>query len=364
VAVKIFGPDLDVLKQSGEAIGKILNATPGASDVRVEQLSGFQQLDVEVDRRAIARYRLNIADVNELIETAVGSRVASVVVEGQRRFGVLVRFPAARRRDADAIGRLLVATPGGAHVPLSRIARIREVEAPAQVSRQDGMRRLVVECNVRGRDLGGFVEELRERLSPVERGLATGYRVDIGGQFENQRRAVRRLSWVVPLSIGLVFLLLFIAFGSVRRALMVIANLPFALVGGVLVLFLADINLSVSAAVGFIALFGIAVENGVVLVTFIGQLEERGRSVREAVREGCLLRVRPLLMTTTTTLFGLTPMLLAGGSGSEIQRPLAAVVLGGLVTSTVLTLVVLPVVYVLVEEPRSREPQSPSQSQK
>ncbi len=358
VAIKIFGPELDVLKDAAEEIGQLLNEISGASDVRVEQISGFQQLEVEINRQAIARYRLNVTDVNEIIETAVGGKVATEVVEGQMRFAVLVRFPKERRSDRATIGSILVATPEGAQVPLSRIARIREVEAPAQVSRQDGMRRIVVECNVRGRDLGGFVEDLRSRLAPLKERLPTGYRVDIGGQFENQQRAMERLSRVIPLSIGLIFVFLFSAFGSVRRALVVIVNLPFALVGGVLVLFLADINLSVSAAVGFIALFGIAVENGVVLVSFFNQLIAEGRPVREAVREGCMLRVRPMLMTTMTTLLGLTPMLFATGSGSEIQRPLAAVVLGGLATSTALTLIVLPVIYHLVEERFSGRPAS------
>ena len=355
VAVKVFGPDLDKLKATGEKIGQLLNQVEGASDVRVEQISGFSQLEVQIDRRAIARYHLNIADVNEIIETAVGGKVATEVVEGQQRFTVLVRLPEVHRKDAESIGRILVSAPGGAQVPLSRIARLKEVEAPAQVSRQDGMRRVVVECNVRGRDLGSFVDDLRQRLSPVQGALASGYRIDIGGQFENQQRAMRRLSWVVPLSIGLIFVLLFSAFGSVRRALVVVVNLPFALVGGVLVLFLAKINLSVSAAVGFIALFGIAVENGVVLVSFFNQLLSEGKTVGQAVREGCLLRVRPLLMTTLTTLLGLSPLLLATGSGSEIQRPLAAVVLGGLVTSTALTLVVLPVIYSMVEERKENE---------
>ena len=197
------------------------------------------------------------------------------------------------------------------------------------------MRRVVVECNVRGRDLGGFVADLRSKLQPLQRALPPGNRLDIGGQFENQRRAMKRLSWVVPLSLGLIFVFLFSAFGSLRRALVVMVNLPFALVGGVLVLYLWGINLSVSAAVGFIALFGIAVENGVVLVTFFNQLVGRGRTVREAVRQGCAMRLRPLLMTTLTTLLGITPVLLASGSGAEIQRPLAAVVLGGLATSLV-----------------------------
>ena len=354
VAVKVFGPDLSLLKETAERVARVLNGVHGASDVRVEQTSGFLQLEVQIDRRAIARYRLNISDVNEIIETAVGGKVATEVVEGQKRFAVVVRFPAARRRDAETIGRILVQTPGGVNVPLRRIARIRQREAPAQISRQDGMRRVVVECNVRGRDLGGFVADLRSKLQPLQRALPPGNRLDIGGQFENQRRAMKRLSWVVPLSLGLIFVFLFSAFGSLRRALVVMVNLPFALVGGVLVLYLWGINLSVSAAVGFIALFGIAVENGVVLVTFFNQLVGRGRTVREAVRQGCAMRLRPLLMTTLTTLLGITPVLLASGSGAEIQRPLAAVVLGGLATSTALTLVVLPVLYTLVEERREK----------
>ena len=354
VAVKVFGPNLPLLKKTGERVAQILNSIDGASDVRVEQTSGFLQLEIVIDRRAIARYRLNISEVNEIIETAVGGKVATEVVEGQKRFAVVVRFPLARRRDAEAIGRILVAAPNGTNVPLRRIARIRQVEAPAQISRQDGMRRVVVECNVRGRDLGSFVTALRKKLAPLRKSLPPGNRLDIGGQFENQRRAMKRLAWVVPLSLGLIFVFLFSAFGSMRRALVVMVNLPFALVGGVLVLYLSGINLSVSAAVGFIALFGIAVENGVVLVTFFNQLVARGRTVREAVRQGCMMRVRPLLMTTLTTLLGLTPILLASGSGAEIQRPLAAVVLGGLVSSTMLTLVVLPVIYTLVEERKEK----------
>jgi cobalt-zinc-cadmium resistance protein CzcA len=349
VAIKLFGSELDVLRDTAESLGQLLHEIPGADDVGVEQISGFRQLEVEIDRAAIARHHLNVADVNEIIETAVGGKIAGQVVEGQRRFGILVRYPPSRRADAEAISQLLVVSPEGARVPLLRLARIQEVEAPAQVSRQDGMRRIVVECNVRDRDLGGFVSELRSRLAPLERNLPAGYRLEIGGQFENQERAMRRLSWVVPLAIGLIFLLLFAAFGSLRPALVVIMNLPFALVGGVLVLVLGQINLSVSAVIGFIALFGIAVENGVVLVSFFNQLRSKGLSLDEAIRRGCSLRVRPLLMTTMTTVLGLSPMLLAQGAGAEIQRPLAAVVLGGLTTSTALTLFILPVVYALVE---------------
>lgn len=349
VAIKILGEDLEVLRAAAEELSAILNRQDGATDVRVEQSVGFSQLEVAIDRRAIARYRLNVADVNALITTAVGGQVATEVVEGSRRFGVQVRYPADRRRDLESIGSLVLTAPDGARVPLAQVAELREVEGPAQISRQDGMRRVVVECNVRDRDLGSFIAELEAALGPVRAGLPVGYRIDVGGQFENQRRAMARLAWVVPLSVALIFLFLVSAFGSVRRALLVLLNLPFAMLGGLVVLVVAEIPLSVSAVVGFIALFGIAVENGVVLITFIGQRIDDGTRLGDAVRDACLLRARPLLMTSATTLLGLAPLLLATGSGAEIQRPLAAVMLGGLVTSTLLTLVVLPVLFLAVE---------------
>ncbi|MFH1679632.1 MAG: efflux RND transporter permease subunit, partial [Candidatus Eisenbacteria bacterium] len=234
-------------------------------------------------------------------------------------------------------------------VPLGELAEIRTVEAPAQISREDGMRRVVVECNIRGRDSGSFAAEVREKLEPVVSSLPPGYSLRYGGQFENQERAMRRLGLVVPVSVGLIFLLLFSAFGRMRSALLVFANLPFALVGGVLPLWIAGIPLSVSSIVGFIVLFGVAVQNGTVLVSFFERLRAEGLAPLEAVRRGCDLRFRPLLMTTATTVLGLLPMLLATGSGSEIQRPIAAVVLGGLVTSQLLTLLVLPVLFLLAE---------------
>jgi cobalt-zinc-cadmium resistance protein CzcA len=245
--------------------------------------------------------------------------------------------------------RLLVPSPEGAHVPLGQLARIQETEGPAQISREKGMRRVVVECNIRGRDMGSFVGEVQRSLQPVTAALPTGYFFEYGGQFENQQRAMKRLGVVIPVSITLIFLMLFSGLGTIRSALMVFANLPFALVGGILAMVLLRINLSVSAAIGFIALFGAAVENGVMLVAFFNELRRSGMSTTEAVREGCRLRLRPLLMTTCTTLLGLVPMLLATGSGSEIQRPLAAVVLGGLISSMFLTLVVLPAIYHIVE---------------
>ena len=352
LAVKVFGPDLEVLRENANRMAAAIGAVEGAEDVKVEQIAGFAQVEVVVDRKAIARYKINVSDINEIIETAVGGKVATTVVDGQMRFAVLVRFPEEKRDGIPAIERILVPSPEGPRVPLGQLAEIREVEAPAQISRENGMRRVVVECNIRGRDMGSFVGEVREAIGPIVQGLPSGYFVDFGGQFENQQRAMQRLAIVVPVSILLIFLMLFSAFDSARSALLVLLNLPFALVGGILAIFLANINLSVSSVVGFIALFGIAVENGTVLVAFFNQLRDQGMDAVEAVKRGCELRFRPLLMTALTTLLGLTPLLYASGSGSEIQRPLAAVVLGGLVSSMLLTLIVLPVLYSIVESRR------------
>jgi cobalt-zinc-cadmium resistance protein CzcA len=352
LAVKVFGPDLEVLRENANRMAAAIGAVEGAEDVKVEQIAGFAQVEVVVDRKAIARYKINVSDINEIIETAVGGKVATTVVDGQMRFAVLVRFPEEKRDGIPAIERILVPSPEGPRVPLGQLAEIREVEAPAQISRENGMRRVVVECNIRGRDMGSFVGEAREAIGPIVQGLPSGYFVDFGGQFENQQRAMQRLAIVVPVSILLIFLMLFSAFDSARSALLVLLNLPFALVGGILAIFLANINLSVSSVVGFIALFGIAVENGTVLVAFFNQLRDQGMDAVEAVKRGCELRFRPLLMTALTTLLGLTPLLYASGSGSEIQRPLAAVVLGGLVSSMLLTLIVLPVLYSIVESRR------------
>ena len=349
LAIKIFGSNLDRLRALAERVAGVLGGVPGAEDVKVEQISGFAQIEIVPDRRAIARHEINVADINDLIETAVGGRVATEVIEDRVRTAVLVRFPEEYRGSPEALGRLLVPTPAGASVPLGQLAAIREVEAPAQISRENAMRRVVVECNIRGRDIGGFVREARRALAEVEADRPEGTYLRYGGQFENQERAMRRLSVVVPVSIGLIFVMLFSALGTVRSALMVLANLPFALVGGIAILLALGIPVSVSTAVGFITLFGIAVGNGVVLVSFFNQLVAEGRSPEDAVREGCALRFRPLMMTTLTTLLGLLPMIYATGSGSELQRPLAAVVLGGMATALALTLIVLPALYVTVE---------------
>ncbi len=360
LAIKFFGPDLEVLRENANRAAVLMQGIRGAADVKVEQVSGFPQVEIVVDRQAIARHKINISDINEIVETAVGGKVASVVVEEQKRFAILVRFPVDLRRDIPELERLLVAAPDGARIPLGELARIREVEAPAQVGRENGMRRVVVECNIRGRDMGSFVAEIRAAIQPVVAAMPDGYFVDYGGQFENQQRAMRRLAIVVPASILLIFLMLFAAFNSMKSALLVLVNLPFALIGGILIIVLLQIPLSVSASIGFIALFGTAVENGILLVAFFDQLRREGLSPADAVRRGCELRLRPLLMTALTTLLGLLPLVWATGSGSEIQRPLAAVVLGGLASAMLLTLIVLPALYYLVELRTEAQEENPT----
>ncbi len=348
LAVKVFGDDLDVLLDRAQAVAGVLMGIDGAADVSVEQITGLAQVEVVPDRRLLARHHLDVADVNEVIETAVGGVVATTLVEGQRRVDVTVRYPEDQRSDVEALRRLLLPTPDGGTVPLGQVARIVRDEGPAEITRENGVRRVTVECNVRGRDLGGFVAEAQRELADLEAALPTGTWIEYGGTFENQRRAMARLSVVVPVAVGLIFMLLLSALGSARPAALVITNLPFALVGGVAALLVLGIPLSVSAAVGFIALFGTAVQNGTVLVSFFEQQRARGLPLRDVVRRGCALRLRPLMMTATTTVLALTPLLFATGAGADIQRPLAVVVIGGLVSSTALTLVVLPTLYTVV----------------
>jgi cobalt-zinc-cadmium resistance protein CzcA len=303
------------------------------------------QLDIVIDRMAIARHGITVEDINGIVEAAVGGKAVSEFNEGDRKFSVAVRYPERYRGDVKAISNILVPSPMGHQVPLGQLAALRTVETPNQISRENGMRRVVVECNVRGRDIGSFIAEVQRRIGPVEKTLPTGYFIEYGGQFENQQRAMRTLAVVVPVVIILIFLLLYMALGSARPALLVILNLPFAWVGGVLVVVLFNITLSVSAVVGFITLFGIAVANGTVLVAFMQQLREQGLEMREVVMQACAIRLRPLLLTSLAAMLGLIPVLLAQGPGAEIQKPLAAVVLGGLFTSFFMTMIVLPVLY-------------------
>jgi cobalt-zinc-cadmium resistance protein CzcA len=344
VAIKIFGDELAELKNVSEKVARILKSVQGSRDIRIERLSGQQALTVDIDRKAIARHGLNVADVQSIIETAIGGKDVTTLYEGERRYSVVVRFPAQVRQSAEAIGNTLLPTPGGAQVPLSSLASIQLVDGPAQISRESGKRRVVVGANVEGRDLAGFVTEVQQRIDQEVK-LPEGYYFVYGGQFENMERAMATLAIIVPLTIVAIFFLLFILFRSVKLAGLIILVLPFASIGGLIGLFVSGEYVSVPASVGFIALWGIAVLNGVVLVTCIRRLREDGMDVATAVREGCVQRFRPVMMTATVALLGLVPFLFATGPGSEVQRPLAIVVIGGLISSTLLTLVVLPTLY-------------------
>jgi len=352
--VKLFGEDLGVLKAKADEIAAVLGRIEGATDINVERVAGQPYITVRPDRARIARLGLNVEDVQSVVETAVGGKTVTQIYEGDRYFDLQVRYPEERRNSVETIGAILVRTPGGARVPLSQVAEIAMLEGPSQISRESGQRRIGVECNISGRDLGGFVAEARRAIGRGV-GLPPGYFLTWGGQFENQQRAMQRLAVILPATIGLILVLLFLTFGSMRLSLLVLLDLPFALVGGVLALWLSGLYLSVPASVGFIALFGIAVLNGIVLLSYITQLEEQGRPVGEAVVEGCLNRLRPVLMTATITVLSLVPLLFAQGPGSEIQRPLAVVVVGGLISSTLLTLLVLPVLYSWVGKKRAAE---------
>ena len=347
LAVKVFGPDLEILKTFCDRAAAILQGVDGSRDVKVEMVSGMAQIDAVIDREILARYGLKIAEVNAVIEAAIAGKTATTLIEEQRRFAVVVRFPEAARRDIPDLERLLIATPVGGRVQLAQLAKFTTIEAPAQISRENGMRRVVAEVNIRGRDLGGFVSEVQGKLAPLVKGLPSGYYVEYGGQFENQQRAMRQLAIVVPMALLLIMVLLYMALGSVWHALLVLLNLPFALIGGVIAVVAFKMPLSVSAAVAFIVLLGIAVQNGVVLIAFFRQLREAGESVMDTVTKGCNLRFRPLFMTALTSFIGHLPMLYATGSGADIQKPLAVVVMGGLITSTLLTLIVLPTLYAL-----------------
>lgn len=352
VAVKLFGDDADVLEREAERIRRVLTRIRGASDVQVEALSGAGELRIEPDRVALARYGMRIEDVRQTVETAVGGAVATEVIDGRRRFAVVVRLPEARRNDAATIRQILLPAPGGERVSLGQVATVRTAEGPEVINRENAQRRIVIQSNVRqGRDIGSFVAEAQSAVAR-EIKLPAGYYVTWGGEFENQERAMKRLYLVVPLAIFLIFLLLFTMFGSVPQALLIIINVPLALVGGVAALWVRHLNLNLSAAVGFIALFGVAVLNGVVMVSYINGLREKGYALKEAVLAGAEQRLRPVLMTALVASLGFVPMALSTAPGAEIQRPLASVVIGGLITSTLLTLFVLPTLYSLIERDR------------
>jgi cobalt-zinc-cadmium resistance protein CzcA len=344
LAVKIFGPDLDILKQQAERAARALQAVPGAADVKVEQVAGLPLLRVIVDRAAIARYGLTADDVLTLIQSTRVGTVVGTVVQGSRRFELVVRLADRVSQDPASLGNLLIPTMHGELVPLSRVTSITVDSGPAQVSREHVQRRIVVECNIRGRDLGGFVAEARQAVARVVT-LPAGYEMRWGGQFEHLQEAARRLTLVVPVTLLLILGMLSVIFGAMRPALLIFLNVPLALSGGILALWLRGLPLSISAIIGFIALFGIAVLNAVVLVSHIRRLEAEGASTGEAVVQGAMDRLRPVLMTALVASLGFLPMALATSMGAEVQRPLATVVIGGLLTSTALTLLVIPALY-------------------
>jgi|CXWL01.1.fsa_nt_gi cobalt-zinc-cadmium resistance protein CzcA len=354
VAVKLFGDDLDMLRTKADQIARVLRQVRGLADLRVEQVSGLYYLKIDINRAKIARYGINVAEITEVIEAVGGGIAAGEVFEGQWRFPIMVRFPDDRRTDMDTIAALWVTAPDGSRIPLRDLADIRIVEGPAQISREHASRRIVIEANVVGRDLVGAVEEAQVNVTR-DVSLPSGYYLTWGGQFENQQQAMRRLVIVIPFVIGLILLLLYFTFGNLRQSALILLVIPFAMVGGLLALWLGGLYLSVPASVGFIALFGVAVLNGVVKIAYINQLREQGMALDEAVLTGMVLRLRPVLMTAVVAMMALMPLLLATGPGSEIQRPLAVVVIGGLFSSTALTLVVLPVLYRWVEERIGRE---------
>jgi len=350
VAVKVFGDDMDLLKAKAEEISRVAAKVQGATDLKIEKVSGQQYLNITIDRQAIARHGINVADVQDLIETAVGGKIATEVFEGQRRFSAAVRFPETFRNQVDAISNIVVTSPNGSRVALGDLAAIEVLDGPAQISRELGKRRIVVGINVKNRDLGGFVAELKTELDKNLK-LPYGYYLEYGGQFQNMERAMGHLKMIIPVTILAIFFLLFLLFKSLRFATLLIMVLPFASMGGVIALYVTGEYLSVPASVGFIALWGIAVLNGVVLVSYIHSLRIEGLSQMEAIVQGCSQRFRPVMMTATVAMLGLVPFLFATGPGSEVQKPLAIVVIGGLITSTLLTLVVLPTLYRLFEEP-------------
>ncbi|MDR9502340.1 MAG: CusA/CzcA family heavy metal efflux RND transporter [Desulfurivibrionaceae bacterium] len=344
LAIKIFGPDMEVLTAKAGEIEAVIRDIPGAADVQKDQVTGTPQLRIRIDRQAIARYGINVEDVQEVIRTAVGGATAGQIFEGIRRFDIFVRFMPAARADARAIGQILIRAPGGARVPLDQLASIEEIVGPRQITRENNQRFITVQTNVRGRDIGSFVAAGRQAIADqVE--MPAGYLINWGGQFELQQQANKRLALVVPVTLLIILLLLFMNFNSLPNTLLIMLNIPLALVGGVAGLWLTGQNLSVPSSVGFIALFGIALENGMVLVSYLNQLLRDGEEVDEASVKGASLRLRPVLMTAFTTALGLIPLLFSTGTGSEVQRPLATVVVGGLVTSTILTLLVIPALY-------------------
>lgn len=351
VAVKVFGDDMDVLNDVATEISAVMAAIPGASEVKVEQTTGLPMLTLNIDRDKTSRYGLNVGDVQDTVATAIGGTEAGTLFEGDRRFDIIVRLPENLRSNPDAINRLPISLPRGqnregrtSYIPLAEVASLEMAPGPNQISRENGKRRIVISANVRGRDIGSFVAEAEQKLQQKVK-IPSGYWTSWGGQFEQLQSATHRLQIVVPLALTLVFTLLFMMFGNAKDGLLVFSGIPFALTGGLVALWLRDIPMSISAAVGFIALSGVAVLNGLVMIAFIRSLRDEGMLLDKAIVEGALTRLRPVLMTALVASFGFVPMAIATGTGAEVQRPLATVVIGGILSSTMLTLLVLPILY-------------------
>jgi heavy metal efflux system protein len=347
VAVKVYGDDLEVLLATAGRIEAVVGQVPGAADVKTEQLTGLPVLTVTPRRERLARYGLDLADLQALVETAIGGRDAGLVFEGDRRFPLVVRLPENLRNDPRTLESLPLPLPGGGYVPLSEVAEVGVTTGPNAINREQGKRRVVITANVRERDLGSFVSELQARIrDQVE--IPAGYWLGYGGTFEQLISATQRLQLVVPLALALILGLLYLAFRSLKDSLIIFSGVPLALTGGVFALLIRDMPLSITAGVGFIALSGVAVLNGIVMLSFIRRLREEGMGLDEALFEGALTRLRPILMTALVAALGFVPMAFNSGIGSEVQRPLATVVIGGIVSSTLLTLLVLPALYRMV----------------
>lgn len=357
--VKLFGEDLEVLRSKAEEIAGQLSTVRGVRDIKIEQLFGQPYLTIDIDRGKIARHAINVADVRDIIGTAIGGDVATRVYEGQQRFELVVRFPEQYRDSAETISNILVTGREGALIPLADLGSVRLEEGPGRISREKLQRYVSIGFNTMGRDIGSLVAEAQAKIA-TQVSLPAGYTVAWGGSFENMERAMAKLRLIVPITIGLIFLLLYSTFDSLRQATLIILNLPFALIGGVVALWLTGEYLSVPASIGFINLFGVAVLNGIVLVSCMNALRDDGATLDEAVLSGALLRLRPVLMTALVALLGLVPLAFAHGIGSEVQRPLAIVVIGGLVSSTALTLIVLPVLYRWLESRHGHHPAAPA----
>jgi cobalt-zinc-cadmium resistance protein CzcA len=344
LAIKVFGDDFDTLDSLSQQVLRAVSAVRGAADAQIQLTSGVPDLTIRVDRGALARYGLNVSDVEQAVEAGASGAVISQLIEGQKRYDIAMRLPESYRANPQTMQEIALRSPGGAQVKLAQVAQVRVVRAAIEIDREEGQRRMVVMSNVRGRDLGSFVKEVQANIARQVK-LPAGYSIEYGGQFENQQRATRRLMIIIPVVIFLIYILLYLTFRSFNQALLVVGNIPFALVGGIAALWLRGMNLNLSASVGFIALFGVAMLNGVVLVSSINQARQSGQTTYDAVLAGARRRLRPVLMTACVASFGFIPMALSTSTGAEVQRPLASVVIGGLFSSTLLTLLLLPVLY-------------------